>query len=257
MIDDFSSLSSPLLKSAGFRHAFFTRRGGASQGPYSSLSFSLAVGDEPAHVAENLRRAGVVLGVPAERIYYLSQVHGRGTQVVDAAEASASFVQREGDAVIARSGELACGVRSADCVPILLGDRKTGAVAAIHAGWRGAVAGVVPAAVAALRAEIGSSGELVAAIGPHISAASFEVSEEVAAQLEAASDAGGVVHRSGPRPHVDLRRIARAQLLAAGLAGAAIDDVFGCTVAEPELFFSFRRDGPKSGRHLSAIVPRG
>jgi YfiH family protein len=257
MIDDFSCLRSPLLESSGFRHAFFTRRGGVSQGPYSSLSFSLAAGDEPAHVAENLRRAGVVLGVPAERIYYLSQVHGHSSQVVDGSESSARFVQREGDAVIARSGELACGVRSADCVPILLGDRKTGAVAAIHAGWRGAVAGVVPAAVAALRAELGDSGELVAAIGPHISVASFEVSEEVAAQLEAAADAGGVVDRGGARPHVDLRRIARAQLLAAGLMDGAIDDVFGCTVAEPELFFSFRRDGPKSGRHLSAIVPRG
>jgi YfiH family protein len=255
MIDEKSSLKSRLLELSGFRHAFFTRRGGVSRGPYSSLSFSLAVGDEPEHVAENLRRAAATLRVPVERIYYLSQVHGRDSHVADESQAPGAFVQREGDAVIARSGRLACAVRSADCVPILVGDRTTGAVAAIHAGWRGVVGGVVPQAIAALRAEISAAGELVAAIGPHISVSSFEVSPEVCAELAAASNAVGVVQHGSGRPHVDLRRIVRAQLSQAGLAEHAIDDVFGCTWAEPELFFSFRRDGPRSGRHLSAIVP--
>jgi YfiH family protein len=253
-----SLLESPLLGRAGFRHGFFTRNGGVSEGPYRSLSFSLAVGDEPGNVAENLRRAAGALGVPSERIYYLSQVHGRQTLLADGLEPPERFLRREGDAVIALPGapELACAVRSADCVPILVADRATGAVAAIHAGWRGVVAGVVGAAVSALRENTRQRGDLIAAIGPHISLRAFEVSEDVAVELAGASDATGVVHHGATRPHVDLRRIVRAQLAAAGLEANAIDDVVGCTVSEPERFFSFRRDGARSGRHLSAIVPR-
>jgi len=144
-MNEASLLESPLLGRAGFRHGFFTRNGGVSTGPYRSLSFSLAVGDEPGNVAENLRRAAGALGVPSERIYYLSQVHGRQTQLADGQEPPARFLEREGDAVLAIPGTLAlaCAVRSADCVPILVADRATGAVAAIHAGWRGVVAGVV------------------------------------------------------------------------------------------------------------------
>ena len=148
-------------------------------------------------------------------------------------------------------------LNSADCVPVLVGDRQSGAALAIHAGWRGTVAGIVPAAVEELRRSIGSAGDLVAAIGPHISAFAFEVGEEVARQLVAACPLEGVVDRSrGPRPHGDLRKIVRWQLTELGLASAAIDDVAGCTVGEPERFFSYRRDGRHSGRHLSAIVPR-
>jgi len=140
-------------------------------------------------------------------------------------------------------------------VPVLLADRRSGAVAAAHAGWRGAVKGVVSATIEALRA-IAPDPSLIAAIGPHISLAAFEVSEDVAETLSNASRDPNIVDRSQERPHVDLRRMLRAELLAQGLADAAIDDVWGCTVLEPERFFSFRRDGKASGRHLSAIVPR-
>jgi copper oxidase (laccase) domain-containing protein len=97
---------------------------------------------------------------------------------------------------------------------------------------------------------------LVAAIGPHISLAAFEVEEDVAQELLAASPDPDIVDRSGPKPHVDLRKMARAQLARAGLHHDDIDDVLGCTVLEPERFYSFRRDGEQSGRLLTAIVPR-
>ena len=152
---------------------------------------------------------------------------------------------------------MACCVRVADCVPILIGDQATGGAAAVHAGWRGTVARVVPAAVAELALGGGDPARMIAAIGPHISLAAFEVSEPVAAQLASASSATDVVDGScGPRPHVDLRRIIRAQLREAGLSDGSVDDVRGCTVTEPESFFSYRRDGKRSGRHLAAIVPR-
>jgi YfiH family protein len=250
-------LLSPVLQAAGFRHAFFTRRGGISTGPFASLSFSTSVGDEAAHVEENLRRAALALEVEPEHVYFLSQVHGSTVEAVDSRSDRRSVWAREGDALMSRDPKVACGVRSADCVPILMGDRSSGAVVAIHAGWRGTVRGVIAAAVTELRRVVGADGDLVAAIGPHISLEAFEVSDEVAAELLRASPDPDVVSRAfGPKPHVDLRRIVRGQLQALGLAPENVDDVMGCTLREPDRFFSFRGSGPRSGRHLSAIVAK-
>ena len=255
MTDHAEFLESALLRNAGFRHAFFTRNGGVSQGAYRSLSFSIAAGDSPDNVQRNLERAGVALGVPGARVHFLSQVHGRVALTLTGSELQADLIRVEGDALVSRSPGLACGVRSADCVPVLLADRRSGAVAAAHAGWRGVASGVVSATVGALRA-LSPDLDLVAAIGPHISLAAFEVSDDVAETLLSASHDPHVVDRSRAKPHVDLRRMLHAELHTHGLSESQIDDVWGCTVSEPEQFFSFRRDGKASGRHLSAIVPR-
>ncbi|HYP98393.1 MAG TPA: peptidoglycan editing factor PgeF [Polyangiaceae bacterium] len=255
MTDHAEFLESALLRGAGFRHAFFTRKGGVSQGAYSSLSFSVAAGDSERNVAQNVERAATVLDVASSRIHFLSQVHGRVTINLTGNETQSELIQREGDALVSRTPGLACGVRSADCVPVLLADRRSGAVAAAHAGWRGAVNGIVSSAVEALRA-LAPNPDLIAAIGPHISLAAFEVSEDVAQTLLDASRDPLIVDRSQAKPHVDLRRMLRAELQALGLSHTDIDDVWGCTVLQPEHFFSFRRDGKASGRHLSAIVPR-
>ncbi len=248
---------SRLLTDAGFRHAFFTRKGGVSSGAYSSLSFSVAAGDTEENVSRNLARAADALGVGPERVYYLSQVHGADALVIDGTEDRREVLFREADALVGRNPRAAVGVRMADCLPILVGDRTSGAVAAIHAGWRGLVRGVVLQGVAALRREAGTAVELVAAIGPHITLRAFEVSDDVADELSRASCAGDVVdHSWGAKPHVDLARVARAQLEDAGVAPGAIDLVDGCTYSDPADFFSFRRDGKQSGRHLAAIVPR-
>lgn len=248
---------SPLLVRAGFRHAFFTRLGGASEGPFHSLSFSTAVGDAPDHVEENLRRAGQLLGVAAERILYQSQVHGRHARFFQEAIERDQVISLEGDAIGGSEPHTAYAVRSADCVPVLLADRRSGAVMAIHAGWRGVVCGAVEEGVACLLAHVPAGAELLAAIGPHISRAAFEVSEDVAAELAAACPVPGAVTRdAGAKPHVDLRFIVTQKLLALGLNEASVDQVGGCTWSEPERYFSFRRDGKVSGRHLSAIVPR-
>ncbi len=251
---------SPLLARAGFRHAFFTRVGGVSAGPFRSLSFSTAVGDDPAHVDENLRRAAALLGVEAERVLYLSQVHGAVNHFFLEATERAHTITLEGDAIGGSHPGSAYGVRSADCVPVLLADCASGAVMSVHAGWRGVVARAVEAGVTRLREHAGGQTRLIAAIGPHIGPEAFEVSEEVAGELRAAcpDPARDVVLRSaaGGKPRVDLRQIVTQQLLALGLAADCIEQVGGCTVLEPERYFSFRRDGQRSGRHLSAIVPR-
>lgn len=250
-------LTSPLLSAAGFRHAFFTRRGGVSEGAYHSLNFSVAVGDDEANVAENLRRGAEALGVAPERLHFLSQVHGSAVHTLDPGDDRHRTLTLEGDALTARTGRLACGVRSADCLPILLAERSSGAVAAIHAGWRGLVRGVVEAGVRALRDLVANEGEIIAAIGPHISAEAFEVSADVAGELVRVSPDPEVLLTpgDGAKIRVNLRRIARSKLEHSGLARHQIDDVWGCTVGDAERFFSYRRDGKKSGRHLSAIVP--
>jgi YfiH family protein len=248
---------SPLLGRAGFRHAFFTRLGGVSTGPFESLSFSTAVGDSPRNVDENLRRAAAVLGVEAERILYLSQVHGNVTHYFTHAETRERSITLEGDAVGGAHPGSAYGVRSADCVPILVADQRSGAVMSIHAGWRGVVSGAVEAGVECLRQRAGGKGELLAAIGPHISSAAFEVSDEVAEKLAAACPISGAVEQSAAqKPRVSLRFIVTQKLVALGLPESAIDQVGGCTLVDQARYFSFRRDGKRSGRHLSAIVPR-
>ncbi|MFO0550153.1 MAG: peptidoglycan editing factor PgeF [Polyangiaceae bacterium] len=249
---------SELLLEAGFVHAFFTRRGGVSEGAYDSLNFAGNTGDSPEAVRENLAIAAKSLGVEASKLFFLSQVHGADGFVIDGAEDRDEVVHRRGDWIatgLARKERLACGVRSADCGVVLIGDRTSRAVCAIHAGWRGTVAGVIATAVRAFRARLSADADLVAAVGPLIEVCCFEVDEPVAAELAACSPLGqGAIERDWPKPHVDLRRILEVQLADAGVSHLAIDHVGGCTVCAADTYFSYRRDGAASGRMLSAIV---
>jgi YfiH family protein len=239
-------LQSLLLAKAGFAHAFFTR----------PLSFGPA-GFDPAVVAKSRAAAAAALGVDPVRLYVVTQVHGRDVVRVAGDEKTESVLAERADAVVTRTAGVACGVRTADCVPVLVADTKSGAVAAIHSGWQGTEKDVVGAGVAALVREAGGAPDLIAAIGPHIAVCCFEVGEDVAARLAACSTARDVVDRTrSVRPHVDLTKIVRAQLEAAGVRPDAIDDVPGCTVDDEQRFFSFRRDRDKSGRMLAAIVGR-
>jgi polyphenol oxidase len=167
-----------------------------------------------------------------------------GARAVEASDSG-----QEADAIVAREGGLAVGVRTADCVPVLVADEVTRAVAAIHAGWRGIVSGVVGAGIDRLGGR-----RPVAAIGPCIGPCCFEVGIDVAERIERASgEASVVVRRAGERAYVDLRRAVRAQLVGSGVPLDRIDDVPGCTKHEPR-FYSFRRDGAGGGRMLSAIA---
>ena len=225
-------LRSPLLERAGFSHAFPTR--------------DVGDGDLAAAVCHGLRQAGLGLRqAGGAKIVQVKQVHG--AMAVRAEESALSALAGgalEADALVARQSA-AVGVRVADCVPVLVARTDTGAVAAIHAGWRGVVAGVVPAGI-----ELLGRGAILAAIGPCIGACCFEVGADVADRI------GFVTRRAGEKAYVDLRAAVRAQLRALGLADDAIDDVPGCTKHEPDRFHSFRRDGANSGRMLAAIATR-
>jgi purine-nucleoside/S-methyl-5'-thioadenosine phosphorylase / adenosine deaminase len=248
-------LRSDLLSRAGFTHAFFTRQGGVSSGAFGTLNLSSGVGDRPEDVAENWSRVARVLGLGEEHVFVPRQVHERSVVVVDGRTSSAQVALTPADAVISDGPGLACAVRTADCVPILVADRQTRRVAAIHAGWRGVVQGVTRAAVEALLERGSRPEELIAAIGPHISLAAFEVGDEVARELAGASDALQVVtQHDGQKPHVALARIVRAQLTRLGVPNDNVEELPGCTFSDASRFFSYRRDGRHSGRQVSAIV---
>ncbi len=245
-------LRSDRLFAHGFAHGFTTRIGGVSEGPFASLNLARNVGDDPRAVEENHARLAAAVGYAQDALREASQVHGASVLVGCRAESAAAQRACTADALVARESGIAVGVRTADCVPVLVADPDSGAVAAIHAGWRGVVAHVVARAVEALG---GDPARLVAAIGPHIRLASFEVSSDVAAQIAAVS-VPEVVEAREPRPHVDLARAVRVQIVRAGLVEANVDDVGGDSFAEAARFHSHRRDGERSGRQLSVIVAR-
>jgi YfiH family protein len=249
-------LRSSLLSRAGFRHGFSLRTGGASRAPFAALNLARNVGDDPEAVQENHRLFAQEVGYLPERLYEVSQVHGAAVERAQVTLEASQFRHREADALLLSEPGFAVGVRVADCVPLLVAHAASGAVSAIHAGWRGVVAGVVPKAIAALCALARADPrELLCAVGPHIGPESFEVGDEVARELAAVAphDARVVIARE-PRPLVHLERAVRAQLLQCGVTPENIERVPGCTFREPLRFFSFRRDGSRSGRHLAAIV---
>jgi YfiH family protein len=251
-------IRSPLLQELGFLHGFSLRTGGTSTGGFASLNLGRAVGDDPERVELNHRRFAQAVGYEPGALFESSQVHGADLRVLSAEDEPAAVRTEEADALLAVHAGAAVGVRVADCVPLLLADVNSGVVAAVHAGWRGTVSGVVEAAFQGLlMAGSGDPSAVVAAIFPHIRRCCFEVGDDVAATLAAASRDHDVVDRSREKPHVDLERVVTAKLLALGVPATRIDRVVGCTRCEPERYFSFRRDGQRSGRHVAAIVARG
>jgi len=183
---------------------------------------------------------------PHGRLLLLKQVHG-------AAVHRAPWLGRpEGDAAIAEEPGLLLGIETADCLPVLLADPLRRAVAAAHAGWRGTSVGVAAAAVAALVRGGSRPADLVAALGPANEACCYEVGEELRAAFTGEWEA---VTRPGPRgkPHLDVRAANLRQLVRAGLRPDRIHHVSDCTSCRPELYHSYRREGPGGGRMISYI----
>lgn len=222
----------------GARAVFTTRRGGVSNGPYATLNLGRLTADDSEAVGENRERLHQQLGVPVAMI---RQVHGTHVRSVTEPPPTAELPEADGQ-VTDRPG-LAAMVLVADCLPIALaGD---GAVAILHAGWRGLADGIVANGVAALR-ELGGTGALVAAIGPGAGPCCYEVGEEV---HERFASYGSLARRGA---NLDLKAIAREQL--AGAGAETVHDVELCTICgDPTLFFSHRRDGGVTGRQAGIV----
>lgn len=250
-------LVSPLV-AAPFVHGFTTRAGGVSAPPFDALNLGGKWGDSPANVVENRRRLARAVG---GRPVVARQVHGAAIARVRAGDPPEAIARLEADGLCSDASGVTLGIFVADCIPALLADPRTGAFAAVHAGWRGTVAGVLPAAVGTLATEFGARPEdLRVALGPAIGPCCFEVGPEVvAAFLASIPDARerGVVlpsPRGAPgKANVDLKAANRLLLERAGVAPEAIDAGPECTHCDRARFFSFRRDGSATGQQMGVI----
>ena len=252
----------PLLRSAllgaPFVHGFTTRAGGTSAPPFETLNLGGKWGDEPAQVSENRRRVERAFGGP---IAVARQVHGTTVVRVRAGDDRAALARVDADGLCTDAPGVVLGVFVADCIPALLVDPRTGASAAVHAGWRGTVAGVLPAAVRALGAEFSARpGDLRVALGPAIGPCCFEVGPEVVAAFEALvpdARARGIVlpgkRGAVGKANVDLKQANRLLLERAGVDPAGIDAGPDCTACDRARFYSFRRDGSATGQLMGVV----
>jgi polyphenol oxidase len=249
-------LTGPRLSAAGFCHGFFGRNGGHSIGDHASLNCSFSVDDDPQLVAANLTKIANYFDLPAEKLATVNQVHSCLVVNVDAETSLPQLRSVQADALVGTSATCALGVRTADCVPVLVGCKATGMASAIHAGWRGVAAGIVTQSIQRM-IDLGARTEtLVVGIGPHIGASAFEVSPDVAADLDASCPGSKAVDLSlGKRPHVHLGRLITAQLARLGIVADQLDYLGTCTYSSESEYFSYRRDGKRSGRQISIIRP--
>lgn len=246
------ALTSPALSCP---HGFFTRRGGVSVGPYASLNCSLSGQDAPEAVRENRALVARRLGTEPASLVGLTQVHGIGVAVVDAPWPYGAGPRA--DAMVTDRPGVALGVITADCTPVLLEDRRVGVVGAVHAGWRGAVAGVLEATVEAM-VRLGARPEsITAAIGPCIRQPSYEVGADLRDAVLAHDGRHDGFFAVGERPDrwlFDLAGYCRMRLARMG----RVDVIDADTLADPERFFSHRRrtlaGGGPIGHQISAIM---
>jgi YfiH family protein len=238
----------------GVPHGFFGCRGGFSTGQVAGLNCGTGSGDDPQIVEANRRLAAdaILPGAPLASVY---QIHSPTAVIVT--EAVPYAERPEADALVSDRPGLLLGVVTADCAPILLADREAGVVAAAHAGWRGALAGVTDQAIAAM-ISLGAKGEnIAAAIGPCLAKASFEVGQDFAERLIADDPDNERFLGEGPsgRPHFDLEAYLVARLAAAGIR--RIEALGLDTYALGDRFYSYRRathrNEPAYGRQLSLI----
>jgi purine-nucleoside/S-methyl-5'-thioadenosine phosphorylase / adenosine deaminase len=246
--------ASAQLEAIGVRHAFSTRIGGVSPPPFDSLNLGnpsgVALQDDYQRIWENYARLQSCIGCGAEPPIRVHQVHGN--DVAEVRLGDDFNMDCKADAVVSRDCRRAISVRTADCVPILLSSNDGRTVAVVHAGWRGIVAGVIPAVVK----RIGRPpADLMAAVGPCIGCAAFEVGPEVLAAFEKVfGPRPPISGRIGGKGHVDLAAAARIQLLDCGLEPSRVDATDRCTATHGAEFFSHRRDHGATGRMAAIII---
>jgi polyphenol oxidase len=238
----------------GVSHGFFTRRGGVSTGPFASLNCSLSGADDRDSVLENRARAAAAIGAAPANLLGLTQVHG-----IDVATVTEPWVPGAGpraDAAVTDRPGIALGIVTADCAPVLFADAEAGIVGAAHAGWRGAVAGVLEATIAAMRS-LGAH-TIRAAIGPCIQRRSYEIGPDLRAAVLALNANDARFFTEGEREghwQFDLSGYCLARLRTTGIAATALD---ADTMAEEDRFFSHRRrtraGGGPIGHQISIVA---
>lgn len=251
-----SRLRASIISSCdGTRHGFFTRQGGVSAGIYGTLNCGPGSSDAPGNVSENRARVAEALGIEHNRLLTLHQCHTPNVVVADKPWDKGP----EADAIVTAAPGLAIAVLTADCAPVLFCDPQARIIGAAHAGWRGALSGVVEATVEAME-RLGAKRErIVAAIGPAISQKAYEVGAEYRERFLAEEPDSGAffaTDEGSGEPHFDLCGYVADRLARAGIGDAV--DLGLCTYCDETRFFSYRRSQHHGeadyGRQISAIV---
>ena len=248
-------ITHPLLTAAGVQHGFFTRAGGVSAGLYEGLNTGVGSRDDPAAVTENRRRVAEAMGVDLDHLNGCYQIH---SAVAGASEGPWRGDRPEGDAVITAEPGVVCSVLTADCAPVLLADAETRIVAAVHAGWKGALGGVVHSAVAAMEALGAEPRRMLAVVGPCIGPESYEVGadfQERFSHHDPGSERFFHPGATADKRRFDLPGFVLWRLQQAGVGQAVWTGHDTC--ADPARFFSnrraFQRGEPDFGRLISVI----
>ncbi|WBU61965.1 peptidoglycan editing factor PgeF [Paracoccus albus] len=242
----------------GVRHGFFTRKGGASSGLYAGLNCGRGSKDQNDVVATNRARVAEVMGVSPERLAGVHQVHSANVVTVSAPEEAEKTNEIQADGLVAATPGVALSVLTADCQPVLFADVDAGVIGAAHAGWRGALGGVLEATVDAMRA-LGAK-DIRAVIGPTISQGAYEVGWDFMDEFTAEDADYQRFFANGPngKPMFDLPAFGLSRLRAAGVEA---EWTRHCTYSDPERFFSYRRSSHRReadyGRLISAIALPG
>lgn len=241
-------------------HGFTTRLGGVSRGDCAGLNIALHRGDSPDNVAENYARLGKIIGFGPEKLVLAHQVHGDAVRAVTEKDCLGldHHLYPECDGLITNTPGLALVVFTADCTPILLSDPVTGAVGAVHAGWRGTAADIAGKAVARMAAEFGCLPQNIrAAIGPNIGPCCFETDGDVPAALckTFGPAVEEYIHPRGEKFYVNLKTINALALRRAGVERIDISEE--CTFCHPEKYWSHRYTGGKRGSQGAVIVCKG
>jgi hypothetical protein len=251
-------LQAPALSAiSGIRHGFFTRDGGVSEGVYATLNGGVGSNDQPSRVRENRARMAAALDVAPERLLTAYQIHS--PDVVVAGQPWPYHTRPRADAIVTKTPGLAIGVSTADCGPVLFADPQARVIGAAHAGWRGALAGVLEATLGAMETLGAERSRISAALGPMIRQPSYEVGPELVARFVAADRQNARFFSSATRAGhslFDLPGFIAHRLETAGIG--QIEDLGHCTCADPARFFSYRRTTQRSepdyGRHINAIA---
>jgi len=246
-----------LSKLPGIRHGFFTRAGGVSEGVYESLNGGVGSEDSPAKVAENRARMAKHLGVAPDRFLTCYQIHS--PEVVVAETPWPSNERPRADAIVTRTPNLAIGISTADCGPVLLAEPEARVIGAAHAGWRGALTGVIEQAITTMEKLGAKRGRIVAAAGPMIRQPNYEVGQDLIDRFVAVEPNTIRFFKPAQRPGhsmFDLAGYVVSRLRRAEIA--EIEDLGHCTYADPAQFYSYRRAThraePDYGRHINAIA---
>ena len=245
-----------LAAASNVRHGFFTRRGGTSEGIYASLNCGLGSDDDKARVHENRRRALHEVGLPEDALRTVYQIHS--ANVVTVNNKADNTTTTRADALVSAQRGAALGVLAADCAPVLLADAEAAVIGAAHAGWRGAVSGVIEAAITAMAALGAEPTRITAVVGPCIGQQSYEVGAEFPLPFQQQDQANDRFFAPGKRDghlQFDLGGYVLSRLVAAGVSSAT---VLGADTYADEDLFSYRqtchRSEPDYGRNLSVIA---